>query len=288
MDLKLKGAKALITGGTKGIGRAIADTLAGEGCNVAICARNEAEVGAAVEALQAKGVTAFGQSVDVGDGDVLKAWVAASAEALGGIDCLVSNVSGGNAPGEDGWRANFEHDVLGAVRLVEAARPHLENSDNASIVLISSTAALEKFIAAGAYNAMKAAVIQYAGALAQDLGGKGIRVNAISPGPIMIEGGSWDFIKQNMTSFYEATLADIPLGRMGTAEEVAAQVALLARAGFMVPPLPDGDVRRRTRFPPRPPDARTGDSWQDQAVDGPWLEQMRGPTVVPWHSNPHL
>lgn len=228
MDLKLKGQKALITGGTKGIGRAIADTLAGEGCNVAICARNEAEVAAAVEALQGQGVTAFGQSVDVGDGDALKAWVGASAEALGGIDCLVSNVSGGNAPGEDGWRANFEHDVLGAVRLVEASLPHLENSDNASITMISSTAALEKFIAAGAYNSMKAAIIQYAGALAQDIGGKGIRVNSISPGPIMIEGGSWDFIKNNMTAFYEATLADIPVGRMGSADEVAAQVALLA------------------------------------------------------------
>lgn len=228
MDLKLKGQKALITGATKGIGRAIADTLADEGCNVAICARNEGDVAAAVEALQAKGVTAFGQSVDVGDGDALKAWVDASAEALGGIDCLVSNVSGGNSPGEEGWRANFEHDVLGAVRLVEACMPHLENSDNASIAMISSTAALEKFISAGAYNSMKAAVIQYAGALAQDVGAKGIRVNAISPGPIMIEGGSWDFIKQNMTPFYEATLADIPMGRMGTAQEVAAQIALLA------------------------------------------------------------
>jgi len=228
MDLKLKGQKALITGGTKGIGRAIADTLAGEGCNVAICARNEAEVAAAVDALKAQGVTAFGQSVDVGDGDALKAWVAASAEALGGIDCLVSNVSGGNAPGEDGWRANFEHDVLGAVRLVEAAMPNLENSENASIAMISSTAALEKFMVAGAYNSMKAAIIQYAGALAQDVGAKGIRVNAISPGPIMIEGGSWDFIKQNVTPLYEATLAQIPVGRMGSADEVAAQVALLA------------------------------------------------------------
>ena len=228
MDLRLKGQKALITGGTRGIGRAIADRLAEEGCNVAICARNSDQVAAAVEALEGRGVTAFGTAVDVGDGDALQAWVAASAEALGGIDCLVSNVTGSNAKGEAGWRSNFEHDVLGAVRLVEAAMPFLENSDNASIALISSTAALEKFISAGPYNAMKAAVIQYAGALAQDLGSKGIRVNAISPGPIMIEGGSWDFIRENMTPFYEATLAEVPLGRMGEASEVAAQVALLA------------------------------------------------------------
>lgn len=227
MDLKLKGRKALITGGSKGIGRAIADRLADEGCNVAICARNADEVKAAVDALSAKGVTAFGQSVDVGSADALKGWIDASAEALGGIDCVVSNVSGGNAPGEEGWRANFEYDVLGTVRLVEGAMSHLENSDNASIVMISSTAALEKFIAAGAYNAMKGAMIQYSGALAQDLGPKGIRVNSICPGPIFIEGGSWDMIKKNMTPFYEATVADIPIGRMGSADEVAAQVALL-------------------------------------------------------------
>ena len=138
MDLNLKGQKALITGASKGIGRAIAERFAAEGGNVAICARNADEVNAAVEALSAKGVTAFGQSVDVGDGDALKAWINASAEALGGIDCIVSNVSGGNAPGEAGWRANFEHDVLGTVRLVEGALPHLENSDNASIVMISA------------------------------------------------------------------------------------------------------------------------------------------------------
>ena len=228
MDLQLKGANALVTGGTKGIGRAIAERLTDEGANVSICARNEDEVNAAVEAFKAKGVNACGLSVDVGDGDALKSWVDASADALGGIDCVVSNVSGGNAPGEAGWRANFEHDVLGTVRLVEAALPHLEKSGNASIVMISSTAALEKFIGASAYNSMKGAMVQYSGALAQDVGPKGIRVNSICPGPIFIEGGSWDMIKQNMTAFYDATVADIPVGRMGSAEEVAAQVALLA------------------------------------------------------------
>jgi len=228
MDLQLKGNNALITGGTKGIGRAIADALVEEGCNVAICARTEADVQTAVNAFKDKGVNAFGQAVDVGNGDQLKAWVNAAADALGGIDCLVSNVSGGNAPGEAGWRANFEHDVLGTVRLVEATQPFLEKSDNASIAMISSTAALEKFIGANAYNAMKGAMIQYAGALAQDLGPKGIRVNSICPGPIFVEGGAWDQIKQGMRAFYDQTVAAIPLGRLGLAEDVAAQVALLA------------------------------------------------------------
>lgn len=252
MDLKLKGQNALITGGSKGIGRAIAEALAAEGCNVAICARNQKEIDEAVKSLSAKGVKAVGKSVDVGDGDALKAWITESAEALGGIDCLVSNVSGGNAPGEAGWRANFEFDMLGTVRCVEAALPYLEKSSNASILMISSTAALEKFIAAGAYNAMKAALIQYAGALSQDLGPKGIRVNAISPGPIMIEGGSWDKIKQHMTPFYEQTVAQIPLGRMGTAEEVAAQAALLASplAAFTTGTnvVIDGGITKRIQF----------------------------------------
>ncbi|HEY5681946.1 MAG TPA: SDR family oxidoreductase [Pseudomonadales bacterium] len=252
MDLQLKGSKALITGGTKGIGRAIANALADEGCNVAICARNAEEVEAAVADLSAKGVTAFGQAVDVGDGDAFKAWIAASAEALGGIDCIVSNVSGGGAQGEDAWRRHLEYDMLGAVRMVEGAMPYLEKSENASVVLISTTAALEKFMSAGPYNALKAALLNYNGALSQDLAPKGIRVNAVSPGPIFIEGGAWDNIKQHMTAFYDATVADIPIGRMGTAEEVAAQVAFLAspRAGFTTGTniVIDGGLTKRIQF----------------------------------------
>ena len=115
-----RNGKSLITGGSRGIGRAIAEALADEGCNVAICARGEDGVNAAVEALSAKRVSAFGQAVDVGDGDALKAWVEASAETLGGIDNIVSNVTGGNGRSEQNWRSNFEHDMLGTVRLVEA------------------------------------------------------------------------------------------------------------------------------------------------------------------------
>ncbi len=252
MDLQLKGQTALITGATKGIGRAIAETFADEGCNVAICARKEDEVKATVAALQKKGVKAFGKVVDVGQGDQLKAWIKESAEALGGLDILISNVSGGNAPGEAGWRSNFEHDMLGAVRSVEAALPYLEKSKNGNIVMISTTAALEKFISAGPYNAMKAALLNYAGALSQDLAPKGIRVNAVSPGPIMVEGGAWDRIKQGMAPFYEATLAQIPLGRMGTAEEVASQVVLMTspRAGFTTGTnvVIDGGITKRIQY----------------------------------------
>lgn len=228
MDLKLKGNKALVTGGTKGIGRAIAEALSDEGCDVAVCARTDADVQACVESLKKKGVNAYGRGFDIGNADELKGFIADAGKALGGLDTFVSNVSGGNAGGEDGWRANFEYDVMGAVRGVEAATPLLEASDNASIVMISSTAALEKFIGPSAYNAMKAAVIQYSGALAQELGPKGIRVNAICPGPIMVEGGAWDKIRKGMVAFYDATVAEIPAGRLGKPEEVAAQIALLS------------------------------------------------------------
>jgi 3-oxoacyl-[acyl-carrier protein] reductase len=143
-------------------------------------------------------------------------------------------VSGGNAPGDEGWKSQFNGNILTAVHMVEAGAPHLEKSSNGSIIMISTTAALEQFMSAGPYNAMKAALLNYSGALAHELAPKGIRVNSVSPGPIFIEGGAWDMIKQNMAALYDSTVAQIPLGRMGTADEVAAQITLLAspRAGF--------------------------------------------------------
>ncbi len=105
---------------------------------------------------------------------------------------------------------------------------------------------------AGPYNALKAALLNYNGALAQDLAPKGIRVNAVSPGPIFIEGGAWDNIKQHMKAFYDATVADIPLGRMGSADEVAAQVAMLVspRSGFTTGTnvVIDGGITKRIQF----------------------------------------
>ena len=236
MDLQLKGQSALVTGATKGIGRATIEALSDEGCNIAFCARNADEVAATVAAISAKGVKVCGRVVDVFDGDAFKAFINEAAAELGSLDIMVSNVSGGNAPGDEGWRSQFEGNILTAVHMVEAGGPHLEKSSNGNIVMISTTAAVEQFMSAGAYNAMKAALLNYSGALAHELAPKGIRVNAVSPGPIMIEGGAWDNIKKNekTTPMYEAIVAQIPLGRMGTADEVAAQITLLAspRAGF--------------------------------------------------------
>ncbi|MEP5765693.1 MAG: SDR family oxidoreductase [Halieaceae bacterium] len=228
MDLGLKGKKAIITGGSKGIGRAIANLLIAEGADVAICARNEEEVNSAVAALSESG-KAIGAAVDVADKAALQGWIASAAEELGGIDILVPNVSaGGGQMDENGWRANLDVDILGTTNAIEAAMPSLQASDAASITIIGTTAAVEDFLGPQTYNAMKAALIVHAQGLAQAYGGAGIRVNTVSPGPIMIEGGAWDFIKANMTEIYDSTLANQPSGRMGTAEEVANAVAFLA------------------------------------------------------------
>ena len=252
MDLQLQGKTALVTGATKGIGRAIIELLSDEGCNIAFCARNEDEVASTADSISAKDVSVCGRVVDVMDGDAFKGFIDEAAGELGGLNILVSNVSGGNAPGDEGWINQFNGNVLTAVHGVEAAVPHMESSGDGSIIMISTTAALEKFMNAGPYNAMKAALIQHAGALAHELAPKGIRVNTVSPGPIFIEGGSWDMIKQRMEDLYNSTVSGIPLGRMGTADEVAAQVALLAspRAGFTsgTNVVIDGSFTQRIQF----------------------------------------
>ena len=229
MNLGLKGKRALITGGSKGIGRAVAECFANEGADVSICARNADEVGIAVSDLKAKGVKAFGRALDVADGAALAGWVAASAKELGGIDALVCNVSalavGDNA---DTWEKSFRVDMMHTVNAVQAALPSLEQSKSASIVLIASVSGFEVDFAAGSYGAIKAALIHYAKGLSRQLVGKGIRVNCVSPGNTYFDGGIWQTIEKNMPDLFASTLKVNPTGRFGTAEEVAHGVVFLS------------------------------------------------------------
>ncbi|MDN3278271.1 SDR family NAD(P)-dependent oxidoreductase [Frankia sp. RB7] len=229
MDLGLKGAKVLITGSTKGIGRAIAETFAAEGADVGVCSRNLAEVESTTAALKAKGIAAYGGAVDVSDAAALKAWVGDMAAKLGGIDVVVANVSA-LAIGQDdeSWDKEFSTDMMGTVRLVNAAMPYLEKSAAGAIVTISSVSGREVDFAAGPYGTFKAAIIHYTQGLANQLAGKGIRANSVSPGNTYFDGGVWNTIKDNNPELYKTALALNPMGRMGTPQEMANAVVFLA------------------------------------------------------------
>lgn len=228
MDLGLKGRNVLITGGSKGIGRAAAELFAAEGANVAICARNADEVKAAVGELAKAGVKAWGRAVDVADPDALKSWIEDAAAALGGIDVLVANVSAlavGSAP--EIWEASFRVDVMHTVHAVQAATPYLEKSTAASIVIVSSVSGMQVDFTGG-YGAIKAALIHYSKALSNQLIGKGIRTNVVSPGNVYFDGGIWQQIEKGDPDFFASMLAANPTGRMGTAQEIANGIVFLA------------------------------------------------------------
>ncbi|MCG8670474.1 MAG: SDR family oxidoreductase [Pseudomonadales bacterium] len=234
MDLQLSGKRAIITGATKGIGKAIAQTLAQEGVDIALCARNLDEVETTIAGLKQLGINAYGEVVDIQNKQAYESWLAKSVEQLGGIDLFVPNVSaGGGMDGEENWQRCFEIDMLGTVRGCEILLPLMK--DGGAICLISSTAAVENFIAPQAYNSIKAGLINYAKHLSQLHAPRKIRVNTVSPGPVFIEEGAWDQIKEHMPELYDTTVGQIPMGRMASAEEIANGVAFLLSpaAGFI-------------------------------------------------------
>lgn len=227
MDLAMSGKRALITGGSRGIGHAIARRLLAEGARVAICARNPNDLATALEQLGSEGEI-WGTTCDVADKDAYGQWLEDALDVLGGVDLFVANASALALGGDEGdWRVSFEVDLMGAVRAANLLLPRMAAAGRGSMVFISSVAAVETFLAPAAYNAMKAALITYAAQLSQAVGEQNIRVNCVSPGAIEFPGGVWDQVRQNDPELYRMTVAKQPSGRLGTAEEVADAVAFL-------------------------------------------------------------
>lgn len=222
MDLSFKGKRAVIAGGSRGIGRSIADALAQRGAHVSICARGAEGLKTAATELGKHGGQVHWGACDLGNGPAVTQYVTDAGNALGGIDLLVNNASGfGMGDDEAGWAAGINVDLLATIRASHAAIPLMEAAGGGAIVNISSISGLMASARSAPYAAVKAAVINYTMSQALMLAPKKIRVNSIAPGSIEFPGGVWDQRKTSNPALYNATLKSIPWGRFGEPEEIA-------------------------------------------------------------------
>lgn len=228
MDLGLKGKKVILTGGSRGIGRAALEIFAEEGCDIAFFSRNPDQVAETVASLSRHGGKVIGEAFDLTDLDAYPGWLTSAADRLGGCDIFVPGASASGAGATGDWDACFNADIKGTVIGCETLQPWLEASGAGAIVMMSSTAGTETFLVPQAFNAIKGALLVYAKQLGQAWGPKGIRVNAVSPGPIAFPGGNWEMIKAAVPELHAATEAQFALGRWGGAEEVAKTIVFLA------------------------------------------------------------
>ncbi|MBV1887231.1 MAG: SDR family oxidoreductase [Parvibaculaceae bacterium] len=256
MDLKLKGKKAIITGATRGIGRAIAETLADEGCDVAICARNADQLAEAVSALQARGVEAQGEVVDIAQADQLKGFIEKMGKGWGQIDIMVSNASALASGGDEAhFQSGFDIDLLGAQRSTEVALPYLKKAaqanGDASVIFIASISAAETS-EGNAYGALKAAMVHYAKGLSRQYAADHVRFNAVSPGTVYFKGGVWDFIEEHMKETFDEAMSKNLMGRMATPQDIADAAVFLSspRSSFTtgVNMIVDGAYTSRVNF----------------------------------------
>ncbi|WP_292932015.1 SDR family oxidoreductase [Novosphingobium sp. PASSN1] len=229
MDLGLKGKKVIMNGGARGIGLEILKILTSEGADVAFFSRDQGKIDAALAVLAGNPGKAHGDAFDMtGNLEGYVAWLNGAVEKLGGCDIFINMASVSGAGATQDWQKCLDVDIMAAVKGIETLTPALEASGAGSIIVMSSTAAVETFIMPQAYNAIKAALITYASQLGQALAPKGIRVNTVSPGPIEFPGGSWEMIQGAMPDFYNSIKAQMPMGRLGAPDEVARSVVFLA------------------------------------------------------------
>jgi 3-oxoacyl-[acyl-carrier protein] reductase len=232
VELDLRGSRALITGGSRGIGFAVADALAAEGASVGLVARGADGLAVAAGRLARHGVPVVTAAADVTDTRALGQAVSDIAAALGGLDHLVANAGGtvganlaDSAPGD--LAATFALNAGHAAELIRSGLEYLRAAVNGSVVIISSITGMRPAPRTN-YAVAKAAEIHLAATAAAELAAWGIRVNAVSPGSILFPGGSWEaFGKDNPAAFADFTDTQFPLGRLGRAEEIADVVAFL-------------------------------------------------------------
>jgi 3-oxoacyl-[acyl-carrier protein] reductase len=229
MPFDFANKRVSVTGGSRGIGRAIALGFAAAGADVSICARGAAALDATRAELAATGRRAHAATCDLADEAAVRRYVMEAGAALGGIDVLVNNASGfGMGDDEAGWSAGLSVDVMATVRASHAALALLEAANGSSIINVASISGYRASTRAPAYGAVKAVVMHYTASQAAALASSGIRVNCIAPGSIEFPGGHWESLRLAKDPLYSQILAKIPFGRMGTPDEVAGVALFLA------------------------------------------------------------
>ena len=231
MKLELQGKRAIVTGGSRGIGKAVISNFVEQGMQVATCARGIPALEAVLSDWNQQQELVYGDAVDVTDEKAYGDWFDNAVDTLGGLDVLVSNVSTRiMSKGLQRWRETFEVDLMQHIRTTEMALEHLKKGQQPSIVYVASIASVmnSNMPSEVEYGAMKAALISYATQMATRLGEQGIRVNLVSPGPIHHEQGFWEMVKQKQPDLYARACGVSVFNRMGTPEEVANAITFLS------------------------------------------------------------